>query len=68
LRPTGRDDRVEVLYWSLWAETWKRAGPFGRTVLPLDEALQFIEAEDISSSQKSLAKMQKVRLITDDVQ
>jgi hypothetical protein len=47
LRPTGRNDRVEVLYWSLWAETWKPAGPFGRTVLPLDEALQFIAAEDI---------------------
>jgi hypothetical protein len=47
LRPTGRDDRVEVLYYSLWTEKWKSAGPFGRTVLPLDDALQFIESEDI---------------------
>jgi hypothetical protein len=47
LRPIGRADRVEVLYWSLWSETWKKVGPFGRTVLPLDEALQFIVSEDI---------------------
>jgi len=32
LRPTGQDDRVEVLYWSLWKEKWANAGPFGRTV------------------------------------
>ncbi len=25
LRPTGRDDRVEVLYWSLWKERWTSA-------------------------------------------
>jgi hypothetical protein len=47
LHPTGQADRVEVLYWSLWSETWTQAGPFGRTVLPLDEALQFIASEDI---------------------
>ena len=47
LRPTGQADRVEVLYWSLWRETWRNAGPFGRTVLSLDEALQFIASEDI---------------------
>jgi hypothetical protein len=47
LRPTGRDDRVEVLYWSLSVERWKAAGPFGRTVLSLDDALQYIEAEVI---------------------
>ena len=47
LRPTGQDDRVEVLYWSLWKEKWTRAGPFGSTVLPLDDALRFIESEDI---------------------
>lgn len=46
-RPTGRGDRVEVLFWSLWSETWKAAGPFGRTVLSLDDALQYIEEEDI---------------------
>jgi hypothetical protein len=47
LRPTGQDDRVEVLYWSLWKERWTSAGPFGRTVLPLDDALRFIASEDI---------------------
>ena len=47
LRPTGHDDRVEVLYWSLWKERWTKAGPFGRTVLPLDQALKFIASEDI---------------------
>ena len=55
LRPTGQNagqnagqnDRVEVLYWSLWKERWTSAGPFGRTVLPLDEALRFIASEDI---------------------
>lgn len=47
LRPTGQDDRVEVLYWSLWKERWTSAGPFGRTILPIDDALQFIASEDI---------------------
>jgi len=47
LRLTGQDDRVEVLYWSLWKERWTNAGPFGRTVLPLDRALEFIASEDI---------------------
>ena len=51
LRPTGQNagqnDRVEVLYWSLWKERWTSAGPFGRTILPIDEALRFIASEDI---------------------
>ncbi len=47
LRPTGQEGRVEVLYWSLWKDRWTSAGPFGRTVLPLDEALQCIASEDI---------------------
>jgi hypothetical protein len=42
LRPTGQDDRVEVLNYALWKERWTKAGPFGRTVLPLDQALRFI--------------------------
>jgi hypothetical protein len=49
LRPTGQDDRVEVLYWSLWKERWTKAGPFGRTVLPLDQALKFIATQRTSS-------------------
>jgi hypothetical protein len=47
LRPTGQDDRVEVLYWSLWKERWTKAGPFGRTALPLEQALEFIAVQDI---------------------
>jgi hypothetical protein len=47
LRPTGSDDRFEVLYWSLWKERWSSTGPFGRTVLPINDALRFIAHEDI---------------------
>ena len=47
LRPTGRKDSVEVLYWSAWQERWATTGPFGRTILPIDEALHFIAQEDI---------------------
>lgn len=47
LRPAGTEGRFEVLYWSLWRERWVSAGPFGRTVLSIDEALQFIAHEDI---------------------
>jgi hypothetical protein len=37
----------KFLYWSLWKERWAAAGPFGRTVLSIDDALQFIAHEDI---------------------
>lgn len=47
LRPTGTDDRVQVLYWSLWKERWTPAGPLGRVALPIDKALHFIATEDI---------------------
>jgi hypothetical protein len=47
LRPNAAGDRVEVLYWSLGKEGWKPTGPFGRTVLPLNDALRFIANEDI---------------------
>ena len=47
LRPTGSDDRVEVLCWSLWKERWVRAGPLGPARLSIDRALQFIATEDI---------------------
>jgi len=47
LRPTGRNDSVEVFYWSAWKERWIAAGPFGRTVLPIGEALDFIAHKDI---------------------
>ncbi len=47
LRPTGSEYRFEVLYWSLCNERWASTGPFGRTVLALDDALEFIACEDI---------------------
>lgn len=47
LRMAGQDERVEVLYWSLWKERWTRAGPLGRAVLSIDRALEFIANEDI---------------------
>ena len=47
LRPAGSEGRFEVLYWSLWKERWAAAGPFGRTILSIDDALQFIAHEDI---------------------
>jgi hypothetical protein len=31
LRPTRRDGRFEVLYWSLWRQRWVSSGPFGLT-------------------------------------
>ena len=47
LRPIGQNDRVEVLYWSLWKERWTSVALFGRTILPIDDALHFIASEDI---------------------
>ena len=42
LRPLGRDDLYEILYWSLWKERWAPFGPFGRTALPIEQALRLI--------------------------
>jgi hypothetical protein len=47
LPATGQNDRVELLYWSLWKERWSNAGRLGRTVLSVDDALRFIASEDI---------------------
>jgi hypothetical protein len=47
LRPYGRDDLMEIFYWSLWRERWRPTGPFGCTVVPLKEALRIIDAEPI---------------------
>ena len=43
LRPTGQGDKVQVLWWR--CEAWGNPGPFGREVMPLDEALEFIATE-----------------------
>ena len=44
LRPTGRGDQVEVMWWS-HRDKWDQIGDFGPLVMPLDEALEYI-AED----------------------
>ena len=44
LRPTGKADQVEVLWWS-HRDKWDQIGDFGPFVMPLDEALEYI-AED----------------------
>ncbi len=47
LRPNADHDCLEVLSWSLGKERWSSTGPFGRTALPLEDALQFIAAADV---------------------
>lgn len=47
LRRARHNDDVDVLSWSAWKERRTTAGPFGRTVLPIDEALDFTAYEDI---------------------
>ena len=47
LRPDSDGEHVEVLHWSLRTDRWSPTGPFGRTILPLDQALRFIAAEAI---------------------
>ena len=46
-RPTANDGRFEVLFRSLWKERRASTGPIGRTVLSIDEALQFVAHENI---------------------
>ena len=47
LRPIGRDDLMELFYWSLRKERWRPVGPFGQTIVPLNEALHIIAGEPI---------------------
>ena len=42
-RPTGSSDKVQVLWWR--RDAWADPGPFGREVMPLDKALEFIASE-----------------------
>ena len=46
LKPTGRDDRMDIFYWSPKGK-WSQVGPLGGTTLPLDQALEFIASEPI---------------------
>ena len=45
LRPTGRADEVEILWWR--GDRWGRIGDFGGLILPLDEALNYIANEPL---------------------
>jgi len=47
LRPIGRDDLVDILYWSLWKERWVPFGPFGRTAAPVKQAVRIIAEASI---------------------
>jgi hypothetical protein len=47
LRPIGRDDLVDILYWSLWTERWMPFGPFGRTAAPVEQAVRIIAEASI---------------------
>jgi hypothetical protein len=44
LRPTGKGDSVEVMWWS-HRDRWDEIGDFGPMVMPLDQALKYV-AED----------------------
>ena len=43
LRPTGKGDEVQVLWWR--RDAWGDPGPFGREVMPLNDALEFVASE-----------------------
>jgi len=43
LRPTGKEDNVQVLWWR--HTTWATPGDFGPLILLLDEALEFVATE-----------------------
>src|ERR1700722_3891899 len=45
LRPREPNGKYEVLYWSPDTDRWRAVGVNGGTVLPLDEALDFIAAD-----------------------
>src|SRR5208282_6364579 len=48
LRPFGRDDLDEILYWSLRNERWAPFGPFGPTALPVEQAVRVVAEASIS--------------------
>ena len=43
LRPTGRGDDVQVLWWR--RDAWGAPGDFGPVIMPLDQALRFVATE-----------------------
>jgi len=47
LRPSIPGRSFELLYWSLGKQAWAPFGPFGKTVVPIEGALQIIAANSI---------------------
>ena len=46
LRPTGRGDQVEVLWWS-HRDRWDQIGDFGPMLMSLDEALNYVATDPL---------------------
>jgi hypothetical protein len=46
LRPTGKGDQVEVMWWS-HRDRWDQIGDFGLTFMSLEEALAYIAKDPI---------------------
>jgi hypothetical protein len=46
LRPTGKGDHVEVLWWS-HRDQWDQIGDFGPMVMPLNDALGYVATDPI---------------------
>jgi hypothetical protein len=46
LRPSGKDDQVEILWWS-HRDKWEQIGNFGPMLMPLGEALRYIVRDPI---------------------
>lgn len=44
LRPTGKGDEVEVMWWS-HRDRWDQIGDFGPMVLPLTDALDYVASD-----------------------
>jgi hypothetical protein len=46
LRPTGKGDQVEVMWWS-HRDRWDQIGDFGPMLMSLDEALDYVARDPI---------------------
>jgi len=46
LRPTGKGDQVEIMWWS-HRDKWDQIGDFGPMVMSLEEALEYIAKDPI---------------------
>ncbi|MGC1860396.1 MAG: hypothetical protein WA733_04540 [Methylocystis sp.] len=64
LRPIGRDDLVDILYWSLWRERWVPFGPLWthRRTRQTGRAHHLGSGDFLGRRLKSQAKIPKVQL------